>query len=118
MGRDRAGTGRIRHRRRALSLATLALVALSCAGEPRTVTGLVVSVDGDLTTVRSFTVQTEDGPLTFVPDPEGAFAFPPPHLGAHLRSGEPVRVAYEERDGVLVAVEIDDAEPTRPLDGS
>ncbi len=81
-------------------------------------TGLVVDVDGDLTTVRSFTVQTPEGPLTFVPDPNGDFAFPLPHLGAHLRSGDPVRVAYEERDDVLIAVAVDDATSNRPPGGS
>lgn len=74
-----------------------------------------MAVDGDLTTVRSFTVRTADDTLTFVPDPGGSFAFPLPHLGAHLRSGEPIRVVYEDREGILVAVEVDDAGRGGPL---
>ncbi len=119
MGRDRTGARGIGSRRRSLTFTALVLVVTSCVGASKSVTGLVVGVDGDLTTVRSFTVQTEDGPLTFVPDPNGSFAFPLPHLGAHLRSGEPVRVVYEERDDTLIALQVDDADqPHRPLGDS
>ena len=76
-----------------------------------TVEGVVVAVDGDLTTVRSFEVLTTEGDrLHFEPDPFGDFAFPLPHLGSHMRSLDPIRVEYRTTDeGVLLAVGIEDA---------
>ena len=75
------------------------------------VEGLVVAVDGDLRTVRNFELHTTDGSqLRFVPDPNGAFAFPLPHLGTHMRSLDPVSVTFRTAaDGTLVAVGLDDA---------
>ncbi|GIU91368.1 MAG: hypothetical protein KatS3mg011_0274 [Acidimicrobiia bacterium] len=58
----------------------------ACSGATRTVRGVVVEVDGDLTGVRSFTVITTDGErLHLTPDPDGRYAFPLPHLRDHLR---------------------------------
>ena len=77
----------------------------------REVAGVVVALDGDLETVRSFDVMIPGGTvLRMVPQPEGTFDFPLPHLGSHMRSLDPVRVAYQEaEDGTLVAVRIGDA---------
>lgn len=90
----------------------LLLALAGCSADDRgTVEGLVTQVDGDLSEVRSFSVLTEDGPRTFVPAEDGDFAFPLPHLGEHLRSGEPVVVFWEDQDGTAFAVGLDDADP-------
>lgn len=88
------------------------LLALSaCTSGPAvTVTGLVVDVQGDLTSVSEFTVLTGEGErLTLVPSEDGDYDFPLPHLRDHLRNGEPVEVRYERRDGRLVALDLSDA---------
>lgn len=94
-----------------------ALVALTsvvaCAGGDRQVTGRVVAVEGDLTSVDSFEVLTEGGErFRFVPAP-GLTSFregtPLPHLREHLIDGVAVRVTFvEDDDGTLVAVAIED----------
>jgi hypothetical protein len=87
------------------------MIVVACSGQT-TVVGRVVEVDGDLSTVESFTIITEDGEtLSFEPDPFGRFPFPLPHLRDHLLSGEQLRVDYRPtEDGTLVAVALDDAE--------
>ncbi len=77
----------------------------------RTVVGVVIGVDGDLTTVASFTIRAENGTvLDFVPDEDGDFAFDLPHLRVHLIDRSPVEVRYVTTDdGTLLAVGIDDA---------
>ena len=91
----------------------LALVLVSCAQPPddASVTGVVISVDGNLTEVVSFTIVTPDEEqLTFHPDPDaGNPGFPLVHLSDHLRSGDPVEVHYDDRDGTLWATWVDDA---------
>lgn len=86
-------------------------VVVACSGQT-TVVGRVIEVDGDLSTVDSFTVVTEGGEtLTFEPDPFGRYPFPLPHLREHLVSGELLRVDYRPaEDGTLVAVALDDAD--------
>jgi hypothetical protein len=72
--------------------------------------GVVVEVDGDLSTVQAFTISTEDGDrMTFVPADDGEFAFPLPHLQEHVRSGVPVAVAWEREGETLWAIGVDDA---------
>jgi hypothetical protein len=94
-------------------LAAAALVAVACSGPQQRVDGVVVAVDGGLGGVAGFEVVTTSGErLAFVPDPDlhsfddGA---PLSHLTDHLRTGVPVRVVYEDRSGVLVAVALSDA---------
>lgn len=76
-----------------------------------TVEGIVVAVDGDLTTVHSFEVLTTSGDrILLEPDPLGDFAFPLPHVGNHMRSLDPVRVTYRtDDDGTMIAMSIEDA---------
>jgi len=84
----------------------------ACAGGGRReVTGVVVSVDGDLTAVRSFELLTAEGEtLRFTVAPGVTFdGGPVSHLSAHVASGEPVRVGYEEQAGTFVVVSITDA---------
>jgi hypothetical protein len=73
-----------------------------------TALGIVTAVDGDLTSVRSFTVLDRGELLTFVPAPDGEHAFPLPHLTEHLRDGDPVRVEWGLIDGVRVALRVED----------
>jgi hypothetical protein len=90
---------------------SVALSIASCTATQGTVTGVVVDVTGDLTSVTSFTVHTEEGEdLVLVPDPLGSFDFPLVHLRAHLSSLEPVQVTYlRADDGTLIATAISDA---------
>lgn len=87
-------------------------LALAACGSSRSAVGVVTAFDGDLQSVRSFTILTLDGEeLTFVPDLRVAMVeFPLPHLQDHLTTGDRVQVVWEEReDGTLVAVAISDA---------
>lgn len=99
--------------RPATRLAALALLLAACSSAAetppaRTVTGIVVAVDGDLSEVTAFTVSVGGEELTFTPSPAGDYAFPLPHLRDHLRDGAPVRVGYVDEDGALVAVSLAD----------
>ena len=91
----------------------LALLVVSCAVAPDDafVTGVVIAVDGNLTEVASFTIVTPDEEqLIFVPDPDGGNpGFPLVHLSDHIRSGDPVKVHFDERDETLWATWVDDA---------
>jgi len=93
-------------------LTAVVLVVVACSGPQQRVDGVVVDVDGGLVAVVGFELVTTSGErLAFVPDPDldrfddGA---PLSHLTEHLSTGVPVRVVYEERDGVLVAVALSD----------
>lgn len=95
--------------RRGLLAIVLASVLVACTNSDDTVTGAVIAVEGDLSTVTSFSLVAENKEWTFQPDPEGVFAFPLPHLRDHLRDGTPVRVTYRQSgDGSLLAVGITD----------
>ena len=90
-----------------------ALVMVACGGSDKRVTGVVLGVDGDLTSVRSFEVLTTDGErLHFVPGPD-LHAFPDgtplTHLSEHLQTGAPVRVTYRVEGGGNVALVVEDA---------
>lgn len=94
----------------ALGLVSIALAGCAPPAASGTATGVVVEVDGGLTSVDSFTITTAlRDRMTFVPAPDGDFAFPLPHLQAHLRSGDPIVVDWEREDDVLWAVFLDDA---------
>lgn len=85
------------------------LVLAACSQTPAgTQTGLVVDVTGTLDDVESFTVLIEGEEVALVPANDGDYAFALGHLRDHLRSGEPVAVRWEEREGDLVATFIDD----------
>lgn len=88
-------------------LAVACLVLASCgSGVQR---GVVVDVQGDLTSVQQFTVLTDGGErVTVVPDPELDYAFPLPHLREHLQTGEPVVFTSQRRNGANVLLTIDD----------
>lgn len=100
------------------SIAVLVVALAACSGGEQLAKGTVVAVEGDLTTVTSFDVQTEGGGrMTFVPEPgltrfaaddsgEGAHLT---HLRDHLRDGHPVVVTYRVEDGVNVAIRVEDS---------
>jgi hypothetical protein len=92
-----------------LKASILTLVVVACAQTSGTVIGPVITVDGDLAEVRSFTVLVEGDEMVFVPIADGEYAYPLPHLREHLRDGSPVRVGWERRGDQLVATTLDDA---------
>jgi len=76
------------------------------------VTGIVIDVVGDLSTITGVTLLTEDGEqMNFVPAPDALFdGGPISHIRDHLVSGAPVQFEYRElEDGTLVAIELGDA---------
>ncbi|MGI8517068.1 MAG: hypothetical protein ACR2ME_01815 [Acidimicrobiia bacterium] len=85
----------------------LYLVA-ACAQDSGTVMGVVTAVDGDLTSVRSFTLLVEGDSITFTPAEDGAFEYPLTHLRDHLRDGSPVRVSWERKDDLFLAIAVGD----------
>jgi hypothetical protein len=91
-----------------LVLSTAAVAG--CSDGPTLVSGIVTEVSGDLVSIDSFTLHTDDGrDLVLVPDAFGDFAFPLPHLREHVVSLDPVRVTYRTTsDGTNVATALDD----------
>jgi len=93
-------------------IASVGLVGVACGSGTEDVTGIVVEVEGDLTSVSRFVLVVPDGErLTFVPSPGILFhdRAPISHLQDHLRSGEAVTVVFETLDdGSLVAIEVYD----------
>ena len=106
-------------RRLTIVLLTLLLTA-GCSVDSETdgsdgeqVQGAVVAVDGDLTTVRSFDIVTDDGSRwTFQPVAGLLFddSEPISHLQDHMTSGHPVVVRYDEGPDGLIATYAGDAE--------
>lgn len=95
----------------------VAVLAIACTGGEGRVTGTVVQVDGDMTTVTAFEVQTSTGRMRFVPGPEligfvdedGVVGAPLAHLREHLLDGHPVRVTYRSEGDANLAVLLEDA---------
>lgn len=101
------------NRRLAALLLGGAMLLAACGGSVSTVRGVVIEVDGDLTSVQSFTLRADGGELIeLVPAPDGTFTFPLSHLQEHRASLSPVVVEIEDREGVRVAVWIGDADET------
>lgn len=98
---------------RLVAAAVLVVAACSGGGDAGTVTGVVIDVVGDLTSVESFTLRLDGGlDRTFEPAQGVVFGDGAPlsHLSDHLLSGEPVSVLYRTRDdGTLIALEVRDA---------
>jgi hypothetical protein len=75
-------------------------------------TGVIVAADSaGLSEVRAVTVRTADGALVdfSLERLQNGAEFPPGHLAEHQATAEPVSVRYVERDGVKLALRIDDA---------
>ena len=80
-------------------------------GDPDTVRGIVLEVNGDLEAVASFVLRSDDGDvLEVVPAPDGDFRFPLPHLHDHRRTLEPVVVELDRSVDPPLATAIRDAD--------
>ncbi len=97
----------------------LLVTAASCAGKrpaendqfQETIRGVVLEVNGDLTSIESFVVRTDDGEVLEVrPAPDGDFRFPLPHLRDHLRTSEPILVELDRTVNPPWATAIRDAD--------
>lgn len=103
-------------------LAGLALTLAAACGESEadrggsgggreTVRGVVLEVEGGLTSVDSFVLRTDEGEvLEVIPSPDGDFRFPLPHLHDHLRNSEPILVELDRSTDPPRAAAIQDAE--------
>ncbi|MFN2485548.1 MAG: hypothetical protein ABR609_02885 [Acidimicrobiia bacterium] len=80
----------------------------ACAQDSGTVMGVVTAVDGDLISVRSFTLLVEGDSMTFTPAEDGDFQYPLTHLRDHLRDGTPVRVSWEREADLYLAIAVGD----------
>ena len=89
----------------------LLLVALlGGCGDGDRVQGIVIGVEGDLTTVESFVLRGDDGEvLTIVPAEDGDFGFPLPHLNEHRSSLSPIVVTLDREFEPPRAIAIHDA---------
>jgi len=100
-------------RRSAVAVVVVVGLVIGCGGGDARVTGVVLYVDGDLTSVRSFQVLGTDGErYRFVPGPD-LHAFPDgtalTHLYEHLQTAAPIRVTFRIDDGVAAASIVEDA---------
>lgn len=101
-----------RSRWAALLLVVPALVLAGCATALRQETGIVVTIESaGLARVDGFTLRTADGRTLAFSTSGMRFTegFPPQHLSEHRMLAEPVRVTWQERDGVNHVVRLDDA---------
>ena len=77
--------------------------------------GVIVAVDSaGLGDVRGVTIRTADGTLVdfSLERLQNGAEFPPGHLAEHQATAEAVSIRYVERDGVRLALRIDDASAT------
>ncbi|MEX1207655.1 MAG: hypothetical protein WD652_06435 [Acidimicrobiia bacterium] len=90
----------------------VAATLTACSGDEGRVTGVLTAVDGDLTGVESFEIQSGGARLRFVPD-DGLDVFgddgtPLSHLFEHLQTGDPIRVTYRTTSEGNIATLIED----------
>ena len=92
----------------------LVLIVASCGGsseDREEVRGIVLEVEGDLGSVESFLLRTDEGEvLRVVPAPDGDFRFPLPHLHDHRRTSEPLLVELDRSYDPPRATAIRDAD--------
>ena len=92
----------------------LVLIVAGCGGsdvDREEVRGIVLEVEGDLASVASFLLRTDEGEvLRVVPAPDGDFRFPLPHLHDHRRTGEPLLVELDRSYDPPLAIAIQDAD--------
>lgn len=84
------------------------LLLAACAQTSGTVRGIVVGVEGSLDEVTSFTMLVDGEEMAFFATEDGDYAFPMSHLREHQRTGEPVLVTWEMKDGTRTAVALAD----------
>lgn len=96
---------------RRAGVAGLLLVLTTACSSSDQVRGVVIEVDGDLTSVESFVLRTDSGELiTIVPAADGEFGFPLPHLNDHRTSLSPIVVELDPSMDPPRAVSIRDAD--------
>ncbi len=76
---------------------------------PSQLTGSIVSIDGDGSDVRSFSLASDGEEYEIFIAPDVDYGFDLAHLHAHEAAGDPVHCLLEERDDRLYALTIDDA---------
>lgn len=91
-----------------MAFCALAAILVGCSPGTGTTTGVVTDVQGTLTEVESFTVLADGEETTFLPVAGQEYDFPLSHLREHERSGEPVIVDWEIRDGDRYALAVTD----------
>jgi len=97
------------------ALAGVVLVLAACGDSDagpsvETVEGVVLEVNGDLETIESFVLRTDEGEvIEIVPAPDGDFRFPLAHLYDHLRTSGPLSVGLDRSVDPPRAVAIQDA---------
>ena len=95
---------------RRAAAALLVVLASACAN-PDEVRGVVIDVQGDLTSVERFVIRIDGGDLIeVVPAEHGDFAFPLPHLHDHRASLAPILVELDRSTDPPTAVAIRDAD--------
>ena len=96
--------------RRAAVVGVLVAASLAC-GNTNEVQGVVIEVDGTLTSVASFVLRTDSGEvITVVPAEDGDFAFPLAHLNDHRVSLSPIVVELDRSVDPPLARSIRDAD--------
>ncbi|MEX1124321.1 MAG: hypothetical protein WD895_04525 [Acidimicrobiia bacterium] len=87
----------------------VALVAvMACTQTSGTARGVVISVEGSLEQVISFSVLVEGEEWLFLPVDDGDYEFALPHLREHRLSGQPILVGWELVDNVRFALSLAD----------
>jgi hypothetical protein len=103
----------LRHPFAVLRVALTAFLVTSCAAEPAQapdqVTGVITTIRRDGGRIAGFTVDAGAESYDIDIDPQGDYGFDLEHLEEHRRTGDPVLVDVQDRDGRLVALSILDA---------
>lgn len=92
-----------------------AVVLAACAGATEVhsseIRGVVLEVEGDLTSVSSFLLRTDGGEvLTVIPAEDGDFEFPISHLSDHRSTLAPIIVELDRSVDPPLALAIRDAD--------
>jgi hypothetical protein len=101
-----------------VAAAVAATIFGGTAGDPEApqgdqAVGIVTSIDSEgLTSVRSFTLRSQDGTEQqyAIGTLENGDAFPPGHLAEHQAVATPIRVWYRTEGGERVAFRLEDAQ--------
>lgn len=98
----------------ALAVALLLTAGCSASGDepappPSEVTGVVVAIDGEGSTVSGFTVDIGGERYELRVDPAIDYGFDLGHLRDHQATRDPVRVPVEQRGNDVYALAIHDA---------
>ncbi|MDQ3990993.1 MAG: OB-fold nucleic acid binding domain-containing protein [Actinomycetota bacterium] len=76
---------------------------------PTTVEGTIASLREPGGVIAGMVLDTEEGRIQVLIDPDQDYGFDLEHLREHVETGDPVRVTAERRGDALVALSIDDA---------